>query len=203
MSDYQAFLQRKVAIAESYGFDVDLSEINPLLKPHQTVTVQWAVKGGRRALFLAFGLGKTLIQLEILRLILKHSGGGDALIVCPLGVRQEFMTDARKIDLRVAFIRATEEVKQEWIGETPHIFITNYESIREGKLDPRGFKAISLDEAAILRSFGGTKTFRRLMGLFEGTSTYRFVATATPSPNEYLELAAYSDFLGIMDTGQV
>jgi len=200
---YDEFLQQKVAIAESYGFDVALDEIHPLLKDFQKAIVQWAVKGGRRALFEAFGLGKTLQQLEILRLILKHSGGGEALIVCPLGVRQEFMTDARKIDLRVAFIRTNEELKQVWIGDPPHIFITNYESIREGKLDPRGFKAVSLDEAAILRSFGGTKTFRRLMGLFEGTSTYRFVATATPSPNEYLELAAYSDFLGIMDTGQV
>lgn len=81
-------------------------------------------------------------------------------------------------------------------------FVTNYESVRDGKLDPREFKAVSLDEAAILRGFGGTKTFREFMRLFEGTSTFRFVATATPSPNEYIELLSYAAFLDVMDVGQ-
>lgn len=195
--DYNNFLEKKIVTVDHYGFDVSDSEIHPILKPHQRAIVQWAVRGGRRALFESFGLGKTVQQLEILRLILEKSGGGQALIVCPLGVRQEFKRDAAMLGIPVHFIRRNEEASGDGI------YLTNYESVREGKLDPRVFKAISLDEAAILRGFGGTKTFRELMKLFEGTSIYRFVATATPSPNEYIELAAYADFLGIMDTGQI
>jgi hypothetical protein len=73
--------------------------------------------------------------------------------------------------------------------------------VRDGKLDPALFSAASLDEASVLRGFGGTKTFREFMRLFEFVP-YRFVATATPSPNEYIELLAYAAFLGIMDVGQ-
>src|SRR5690606_5836370 len=92
------------------------------------------------------------------------------------------------------------------------IFLTNYESVREGKIDTSIITAVSLDEASCLRGFGGTKTFREFMGLLAGDDRksgtksdgieFRFVATATPSPNEYIELLAYAAFLGIMDVGQ-
>lgn len=196
LEQYRAFLAAKADLAPSTGLDCDPSEVHPLLKPHQRMAVAWAVRGGRRALFEAFGLGKTMQQLEIVRLILAKLGGGRGLIMLPLGVRQEFRRDAAMIDVPVTFIRSHTDAAADGI------YLTNYESVREGKLDPRGFQVISLDEAAILRGFGGTKTFRRLMGLFEGTSTYRFVATATPDPNEYIELLAYAAFLGIMDVGE-
>ncbi len=202
--DYQKFIASKVAIADEFGFAVEDSEINPILKPHQRMVVRWGVKGGRRAYFLSFGLGKTVIQLETLRLIIKRVGG-TGLIVCPLGVRQEFKRDAAMLGISVAFVRTDDEVRQLSLipDETPQIFLTNYESVREGKIDPRKFTALSLDEAAILRGFGGTKTFRKMMQLFEDSGGYRFVATATPSPNELIEIAAYADFLGIMDIGQI
>ena len=197
MSDaYRAFLERKAKLATSTGFEIDSAEINPLLKPHQRAIVLWALRGGRRAIFAAFGLGKTIIQLEIVRLILKHLGQGRGLIVAPLGVRQEFRRDAALLGLSVTFIRSHTEASADGI------YVTNYESVREGKLDPRGFAVVSLDEAAVLRGFGGTKTFREFMRLFEGTNTYRFVATATPDPNEYIELLAYAAFLDVMDVGQ-
>ncbi len=91
--EYTAFLKSKVKMAERFGFDVELSEINPKLKEHQRLMVQWMVAGGRRACFAAFGLGKSVIQLETVRLTLERSGGR-GLIVCPLGVRQEFVRDA-------------------------------------------------------------------------------------------------------------
>jgi hypothetical protein len=106
------------------------------------------------------------------------------------------MRDARLLSLEPRFIRSTAEASADGI------YLTNYESVRDGKLDPRGFQVVSLDEAAILRSFGGTKTFRQLMALYEGTANYRFVATATPSPNEYVELLSYAAFLDILDVGQ-
>jgi hypothetical protein len=98
-------------------------------------------------------------------------------------------------------------------GETG-IYLTNYETVRDGKLDPRLFQCASLDEASVLRGLGGSKTFREFMRLFTGDAgpngnrrgvecvPFRFVATATPSPNDYIELLAYADFLGIMDVSQ-
>ena len=139
---------------------------------------------------------RVLIQLEIVRLVLAKLGRGRGLIVLPLGVRQEFARDARLLDLEVTFIRRAAEAAADGI------YLTNYETVRDGKLDPRGFDVVSLDEAAILRGFGGTKTFRELMRLYEGSAAYRFVATAAPSPNEYIELLAYAAFLDVMDVGQ-
>lgn len=210
MKPYNEFLKSKVRLASRDGFDIDISEINNNLKPHNKLMVRWMVAGGRRACFAAFGLHKTVTQLEAVRLVLTRTGGR-GLIICPLGVRQEFRRDAKKIlgwEDPPKFIRRIEEA-----GETG-IYLTNYETIRDGKMDPRQFKCASLDEASVLRGFGGTKTFREFMRLFTGdagpsgdrrgtlTVPYRFVATATPSPNDYIELLAYADFLGVMDVSQ-
>lgn len=192
---YTEFLQAKTCIATGSGFSCELSEINPLCKPHQAAVIQWAVRGGRRALFEQFGLGKTIQQLEIIRLILKKLAllTGKGLIVAPLGVRQEFFRDAKLLGIPLTFIRTTDE------ADKAGIYLTNYESVRDGKLNPKIFDAISLDEAGVLRGFGGTKTFREFMRHFEGSGKFRFVATATPSPNEFIEILAYAAFLDIMD----
>jgi hypothetical protein len=207
---YEDFLKSKVRLASKEGFDVELSEINPALKPHNKLMVKWLVNGGRRACFARFGLHKTVTQLETVRITLTKTGGR-GLIVCPLNVRAEFINDAKKIlkwDTLPKFIRSIEE------ADETGIYLTNYETIRDGKLDPRLFNVASLDEASILRGFGGSKTFREFMRLFTGDGgplgdrkginrvNYRFVATATPSPNEFIELLAYADFLGIMDVSQ-
>lgn len=207
LADYQNFLAKKVCIATADGFAVEASALNPALKPHQVAAARWALQGGRRALFESFGLGKTIQQLEIVRLAAEHTDGR-GLIVCPLGVRGEFRRDAVE---RLGwseppkFIRSIEE------AGAHGVYLTNYETVRDGKLDPRLFQAASLDEASVLRGFGGTKTFREFMALFAGdrkTFTrrersnglqFRFVATATPSPNDYIELLAYAAFLDIMD----
>lgn len=199
---YQEFLRAKVACAKSSGVDVSLDEINPALKPFQCQVVQWAVKQGRCALFETFGLGKTIQQLETIRILLGKIGSAEpkGLIVAPLGVRQEFTRDARErfageYAINPRFVRRTEEI------DGPGIYLSNYESIRDGRLDPSAFDAVSLDEADVLRSFG-SETFGELVfGLMQQVF-YRFVATATPSPNQYLELIAYAAFLGIMDMGE-
>ena len=205
---YIDFLRAKVKLAEQFGFDVADDEINPLLKPHQRDIVRWMVRMGRAACFAAFGLGKSMIQIEAVRLTLARTGGM-GLIVIPLGVRQEFMRDAAMLGTPVKFIRRIEEIEDD-----AGIYLTNYETVRDGKLDPRRFAVASLDEASCLRGFGGTKTFREFMALFAGDRKtmdqrtlgeavpYRFVATATPSPNDFIELLAYSAFLGVMDVGQ-
>lgn len=192
--NYRTFLEAKMAVAERLGFDIPESVVNPFLKPHQKAMVRWAVAGGRRAIFAKFGLGKTVVQIEIVRIILERLGGR-GLIVIPLGVRQEFIRDAAKLGVAVTFIRRIEEA-----GEAG-LYITNYETIRDGKLDPSAFVVASLDEASILRGMGGTKTFREFMRAFAAVQ-YRFVATATPSPNDFGELLAYAAFLDVMDIGQ-
>lgn len=190
--DYMEFVADKRTHAPHSGFDPGDS-VSSVLFPHQRDIVRWAVLGGRRAIFAAFGLGKSLMQLEIMHLIGDHEGGKQ-LIICPLGVRQEFKRDAELLGLEPVFVRRSEEVAGDGL------YLTNYESVRDGRLDPSLFNAVSLDEASVLRSFG-SKTYQTFLTLFDQVP-YRFVATATPSPNRYKELIHYAGFLGIMDTGQ-
>ena len=213
---YIEFLKRKIPLATFDGYDCPAELVNPLLRPHQSAIVQWAVKGGNRALFEAFGLGKTPQQIEILRLT-RMRAGGKALIVCPLGVRQEFRRDgmlegeqwedrANELGYDIEDIRLNFGVEFQFIRRSSEVtdghdyYLTNYESIRDGKLDPSLFTVVSLDEASILRSYG-SKTFQEFLPLFRSVK-HKFVATATPSPNQYKELIHYAGFLGIMDTGQ-
>ncbi|WP_221688080.1 DNA methyltransferase [Gordonibacter massiliensis (ex Traore et al. 2017)] len=190
--DYIEFLEGKRTRVPSSGFDPG-DGVSDVLFGFQRDIVRWAVQGGRRAVFAAFGLGKSLMQLEIMRLVGEREGGRQ-LIVCPLGVRQEFRRDAELLGLEPTFVRRTEEVGGDGL------YLSNYESVRDGRLDPSLFVAASLDEASVLRSFG-SKTYQTFTDLFADVP-YRFVATATPSPNRYKELIHYAGFLGVMDTGQ-
>lgn len=211
LSEYSKMLLAKAAVAPKFGgLEVDESELNPELMAHVRRKVAWAIRGGRRAWFASFGLGKTTTQIETMRVIGKKTGK-PTLIVAPLGVRREFIEQAKQYfhgeyAVNIRFIRSSDEV------DGPGVYLTNYESVREGKVKPDPFIAVSLDEAAILRGFGGTKTFREFMALFAGDDRrdksqtirsegvkFRFVATATPSPNDYIELLSYAAFLDIMD----
>ena len=195
--EYLDFLKSKIKLAPESGFEVDPAELSPALKPHQRASVLWALKGGRRALFQSFGLGKTVEQLEFCRLVVKNQGG-KALIVLPLGVRQEFTRDAEKL-LGMEppeYVRTMEEVR----AAKGSILMTNYERVRDGDIDPSQFMATSLDEASVLRSFG-SKTYQTFLDKFRGVR-YKLVNTATPSPNKYKELIHYAGYLEVMDTGQ-
>lgn len=194
---YREFLQTKVELAEESGFDADPAKVNPVLKPHQRDAVVWALKGGRRALFESFGLGKTIQEIEFCHLAAEHTGGR-ALIVLPLGVKQEFTRDASNLlgYPKPAYCRTMEEVRK----TDAQIILTNYERVRDGDIMPEYFQVTSLDEASVLRSFG-SKTYQTFLDKFRGVP-YKLVATATPSPNKYKELIHYAGYLEIMDTGQ-
>lgn len=195
--DYLEFLKTKIEIATESGFEVEKSNINKALKDHQRDAVAWALKGGRRALFESFGLGKTVQEIEFCYQAIKHEGG-KALIVLPLGVKQEFTQDAVNIlgyD-KPEYVRNMEEVNKADVD----ILLTNYERVRDGDIDPLYFTATSLDEASVLRSFG-SKTYQTFLDKFKGVK-YKLVATATPSPNRYKELIHYAGYLEVMDTGQ-
>lgn len=200
LADYRAFLEAKIASAPVHGFDVMPDAINPGLKPFNRDIVRWALAGGRRAIFAAFGLHKTAMGLELMRQVGARTGR-PTLIVLPLDVRHEFFAEHIErgfagLGQKLKWIRSTAEIED---GDVTHL--TNYEPVRDGKIDVTRFAGAHLDEAAILRGFGGSKTFREFMRLFVGVP-YRFVATATPSPNDYIELLAYAAFLDVMDVGQ-
>ncbi len=194
---YSDFLRSKIAMATESGFAIDPSEIHPALKPHQRDSVVWALQGGKRALFQSFGLGKTIQQLEYCRIVTEKMGG-KALIVCPLGVKQEFVHDAVHL-LGLAEPQYIRNMAEAAAAEGA-ILLTNYERVRDGDIDPSHFTATCLDEASVLRSFG-SKTYQTFLDKFRGVP-YKLVSTATPSPNRYKELIHYAGYLEVMDTGQ-
>lgn len=200
--DYIEFLKNKMAISHNTGFDINDNELTPSLYPHVKDTVKWALKGGCRAIFSSFGMQKTVTQLEILRLVTVHKGG-KALIVCPKRVVVEFMTQAKQhLNMPVAYVRTMQEVENAALDYD--VMITNYERVRDGedgiRINPAYFTATSLDEASCLRDYG-SKTYQEFLQRFTPVP-FRFVATATPSPNNYVEIIQYAGYLGIMDTGQ-
>jgi DNA modification methylase len=195
LDQYLEFLQSKINIAHKTGFDVHPEDIHSILFGHQKDQVIWALKGGCRALFNSFGLGKTMMQLELMRQCSIQTQL-PTLIVCPLGVRHEFVRDGKKMQRglqNIKYITNTDQLDQ-------HLYyITNYERIRKGDIDPSKFGAVTFDEASILRGLS-TETVDVIMSTFKQIP-FRFVCTATPSPNRFLELTHYAEYLGIMDRG--
>ena len=192
---YEEFLRSKVPQAEEAGFDPP-SPPHASLKPHQVDIARWACRGGRRAVFAKFGLGKTRIALQLADWVCTHTGGR-FLIIAPLGVRQEFtLSDGPAMGLRVEYVRNDADVQ----ASTARILITNYERVRDGGITLEQFAGVSLDEASVLRSYG-SKTYQSAC-TWGRKVRYRFVFTATPSPNRYKELIHYSHFLGVMDSGE-
>lgn len=193
---YEEFLKNKVIIAEDFGFEpVWLPE---KAFPHQKDICDWTIRGGRRAIFASFGLGKTFMQLINGVNCIKKTGK-PFLIVCPLGVVGEFKRDNRKLGTGydIEYITDTDEIEQ----YDNKIYITNYERIRKGDIAADKFGGVSFDEASILRNLK-TETTNYILGYFKQIP-YRFVATATPSPNDYIELLNYADYLGVANRGQL
>lgn len=191
---YLAFLRAKIPQAEVCGFEPQ-SAPHPSLFPHQRDIATWAIRGGRRAVFANFGLGKTRIHLQIATWVTEQTGGR-FLIIAPLGVRQEFtMSDGPAMGLHIEYVRTNAEVQ----AATARVLITNYERVRDGGIDLDQFEGVGLDEASVLRSFGSQNYQAALK--WGRKVRYRFVFTATPSPNRYKELIHYSAFLGVMDSG--
>lgn len=195
---YQEFLESKKVEAKLGGLE-SVPTLNENLFPFQRDICTWAIRGGQRAIFAAFGLGKTVMQLQCVLAMCRgeHDAG---LIVAPLGVRQEFKRDAKELfGVDIQYVRNDAEFAKLY-DDGHRMFLTNYERVREGMLDVEQFIAISLDEASVLRS-RGSKTYQTFLDGCKKVK-YKFVATATPAPNDYREIINYADFLGIMDSGQ-
>lgn len=188
--EYASFLASKAPIAIASGLSIT-PDLNPAMFPHQRDCVEFGLRQGRWGLFLDTGLGKTLCELEWA----KHAAAatnGRALILAPLAVAQQIAhTEARKWGYEnVHLIRDGAEARD-------GINVCNYD--RLDRLDPDDFGAVALDESSILKSFTG-KTTRRLIQAF-ADHRFRMCATATPAPNDHMELGNHAEFLGLM-TGQ-
>ena len=180
--NYQEFLTSKIHRTQPIGKQVTDAEIHPMLFEFQRDMTRWAAGKGRCAIFADTGLGKTLMQLEWARLI-----GERTLIIAPLSVARQTVKEARKIDLDVAYIRSADQM------DDRQIFITNYEMI--DAIDISQFGTVVLDESSILKAIGG-KTRKRLTELCQDIP-YRLCCTATPAPNDHIELGNHAEFLGI------
>lgn len=194
MTEYAEFIANKTIVVEDAGFDVDESDIHPLLFPFQRVAVKWALKKGRCALFEDCGLGKGIQQLEWARHVQFHTAG-IVLILAPLAVSQQTITEALKLDMDVRYVRIGEEITG------PGVWITNYERLDAfAEIIPQ-LAGVVADESGILKSYMG-KTRLLLTELFENTP-YRLCCTATPAPNDHMELGNHAEFLSIMPANEM
>ena len=185
--DYEEFLARKQRTVQRVGFEVDAEAIHPHLFPFQRDIVRWALRLGRAAIFAGTGLGKTRMQLEWARHVAVHTQR-PVLILAPLAVAQQTVREGRLIDLDVLHVREVIEIGARGI------YVTNYD--RAERFDPAPFAGIVLDESSILKSHDG-KTRTALIESWQGTR-FRLCCTATPAPNDFMELANHAEFLGAM-----
>jgi DNA modification methylase len=197
MKDYHEFLESKIVIAKDYGTEIEISDINEKLLPHQKDIVHWSIAGGRRAIFASFGLGKTMMQLELAVQVSKITNK-PFLIVMPLGVVGEFKDDLKFLypEKQIKYITDDSVIDSVDINT---IYVTNYERIRKGDVKADYFGGVSFDEASILRNLK-TETTNYVLKHFSSVN-YRFVATATPTPNDFIEILNYADYLGVIDRG--
>jgi hypothetical protein len=185
------FIKSKHKTLVSSGFEA--KNINPLLKPWQADLVRWFCRLGQGGGFEATGLGKTFQQLVVGEQIVRYVGG-KVLIVCPLAVAKQTKRESEKfqIEVDVTVCREPSDVR-------PGINVTNYERIY--KFDPSAFVCVICDESSIMKSFTGT-TKRALCSMFSRTP-YRYVFSATPAPNDYLEMGNQCEFLGVMRSNEM
>lgn len=189
-NDYEAFLLRKAPRAHASGFEPDI--IPDHLFDFQASVAAFAMRQGRAGVYLDTGLGKTRIELEWASQCLQHVNGGKALILTPLAVAKQMEREGQSLGYDCRIIRDQSDVRT-------GINICNYD--RLDKLDADSFGAVVLDESGILKSFNGS-TSSALINLFAG-HRFRLSATATPAPNDHMELGQQSSFLGLMPANEM
>lgn len=192
MTTYEEFLQRKAIVDAPTGIR-NPQEISKSLFEWQRPVVKWALTRGRAALFEGTGLGKTAQQCEIARHVEAETKMA-VLIVAPLAVSHQTISEAKKIlGLEITYAHDQSDVTERGV------FITNYQ--RLDKFDPCQFGGIILDESSILKSVDGS-TKQKLIDDWT-IVPFRYACTATPAPNDYMELGNHAEFLGVMSSSEM
>lgn len=186
--DYKEFLETKQKGHVHSGFDVEENELNPIMFPFQKFITKRALKAGKYAIFADCGLGKTLMQLEWANQVNKHTNK-PVLILAPLAVAGQTIKEGIKFSIDVC----------KYDGSNAPIQISNYEQLEN--IDCSIFSGIVLDESSILKNFEGA-TKKLILDLF-ATTPYKLACTATPSPNDPMELGNHSEFLDVMGRNEM
>lgn len=184
IEEYRKFIASRAGADKKSGIDAQ-TMLDPF-KHHQRVSIEYALNAGRSALFLDTGLGKSLCELEWARQVSEYTRK-PTLILTPLAVAGQMVREGQKFNIEARQIREQSEVGS-------GIMVANYERLQS--LDPASFGAVVLDESSILKSFAG-QTRARLQAAFRDIP-FKMAATATPSPNDHMELGNHAEFLGVM-----
>lgn len=185
MNDYGAFLDRKRVVCAPSGLR-DVPALNESLFDWQADIVRWALRRGRACIFAECGLGKTLMQLEWARCL-----PGRVLILAPLAVATQTVEEGARFGISARYLRHDD-------GQ-PGIVVTNYEMLQH--FDPSSFVGVVLDESSILKAHDG-KTRTAIIESFAQTP-YRLACTATPAPNDHIELGNHAEFVGAMTRAEM
>lgn len=188
---YQEFIDSKRIVSEPSGFDISPEAINPKLFPFQQDIVRWALRRGKAAIFADCGLGKSPMQLEWAKQVANYTGG-NVLILAPLAVSQQTAREGRKFGIDVTICKNAVDVRS-------GINITNYDRLHN--FNPDQFAGIVLDESSILKAQFGS--MRREITNFALSIPYRLPVSATPAPNDLIELINHAEFLGIMTEAEI
>ena len=189
--EYSEFLKNKRFVLESSGFDIDKSELNKMLYDFQKDIVRWALKKGKACIFADCGLGKTPMQLSWAYQVSKHTGG-KVLILAPLAVADQTLREAKKFGYEAKVVESQEDC-------ITGINITNYEKL--SRFVANEFIGIVLDESSILKSYTG-KVRTDIINNFHGVP-YKLACTATPAPNDYMEIGNHAEFCGVMTRSEM
>ncbi len=181
---YDDFLRAKAVRAPSVGFDTLV--LHEALFGFQAAIVRWALRKGRAAIFADCGMGKSLMQLEWARRVYHHTAGR-VLLLAPLAVAHQTVREAERFGIRAAYAKDQSE------ADSP-IVVTNYERLHA--FLPWQGAGVVLDESSILKAYDG-KTRTLIIESFRETP-YRLACTATPAPNDHMELGNHAQFLGVM-----
>lgn len=186
---YSEFIASKAFTASQIGFDC--GDLPDGIKEFQSAIVKWACKVGRCAIFADTGLGKTLMQLSWAEQVANKTGGR-VLIVAPLCVATQTVAEGRKFGIECVYLRSPQDTHEK-------IQVINYEMISH--FDPSEYSGIVLDESSILKGINGK--VRAAITQFAGPIEYRLSCTATPSPNDTMELGTQAEFLGVMSQAEM
>jgi superfamily II DNA or RNA helicase len=187
--NYKHFLHKKDIVSVQSGFEPQ--DINSKLYDFQSEIVRWACKRGKAAIFADCGLGKTPMQLEWANQVHAHTKQ-PVLILAPLAVSKQTQREGDKFGVKVHICESQDDVKS-------GINITNYEKAH--KFDPGAFSGIVLDESSILKSYTG-KFRNYIIESFQKTP-YKLACTATPAPNDFMELGNHSEFLNVLSRAEM
>ena len=190
--NYEEFIANKSIAVMSTGIKVDKSELNPMLFEFQKDIVRWALGKGKAAIFADCGDGKTAMQLEWAEQIRTRTGG-KVIVIAPLAVSQQTEREGQKFGIKVNICENMQDVTADAVN------ITNYEKLQKFNADE--FIAVVLDESSIIKSYSG-KIRNQIIEMFFKTP-YKLACTATPAPNDYMELGNHSEFLGVMTRAEM